>query len=77
MTTSDVAAILTGEVMLTKFRAAPSLPHATRSLGLLTTSTKGAGGRTVRMSMTGCPLNRNSQAIIGSRIGFSVERTRS
>jgi hypothetical protein len=45
--------------------AAPRAHHTTRSLGSRTTSTRRVGGGMVRMSMIGCPPNRNWCTTIG------------
>ena len=63
MALTDIAVSLTGERSLANTPAVASARHEMRSLGLLTTSMRHAGGRMATTSMTGCPPNRNSCTI--------------
>jgi hypothetical protein len=67
MTLSDIAARITGDGSMAKSQAAAPAQHAMRLLGLLTTSTRGAGGEMGTTSTTGYPPNGSSHITIASR----------
>ena len=67
MTLTDIAASLTGERSLAKYTGGRERPSRDRSLGLLTTSMRHAGGGMATTSMTACPPNRNLRITIGRR----------